>query len=54
MNVSLPETMKEFGRQKVAIGNNESASEVVGAAVARRRFKTRSGRGRRRFGGQRR
>jgi Arc/MetJ-type ribon-helix-helix transcriptional regulator len=29
MNVSLPETMKEFGRQKVAIGNNESASEVV-------------------------
>jgi hypothetical protein len=27
MNVSLPETMEEFGRQKVAIVNNESASE---------------------------
>jgi hypothetical protein len=33
MNVSLPETMKEFGRQKVAIGNNESASQVVGEGL---------------------
>jgi hypothetical protein len=33
MNVSLPETRKEFGRQKVAIGNNESASQVVGEGL---------------------
>jgi antitoxin ParD1/3/4 len=29
MNVSLPETMEEFVRQKVAIGDYETASEVV-------------------------
>jgi antitoxin ParD1/3/4 len=29
MNVSLPEAMEEFVRQKVAIGDYETASEVV-------------------------
>ena len=29
MNVSLPELMEEFVRQKVAIGEYETASEVV-------------------------
>jgi antitoxin ParD1/3/4 len=29
MNVSLPEQMEEFVRQKVAIGDYETASEVV-------------------------
>jgi len=29
MNVSLPEQMEEFVRQKVAAGDYETASEVV-------------------------
>jgi antitoxin ParD1/3/4 len=29
MNVSLPEQMEEFVRQKVAVGDYETASEVV-------------------------
>ena len=29
MNVSLPEAMEEFVRQKVAVGDYETASEVV-------------------------
>ena len=29
MNVSLPEQMEEFVRQKVALGDYETASEVV-------------------------